>query len=297
MILNLSETVREKVGHSIIITGSGRSGTTILGKCVHSFDKVEYIYEPPLLVSLMPLINQISMEQWRLLYETYLYEDFFCNTFMGRSINCNRIDDSSIYRVKSAEDVERRLNSSLRKLEIERLTAESVIAYKFPGALPYLHKVTQYYPNSKVIIIKRNAVETINSLISKKWYSDDILKGNLHWPYRMKDGFRIPYWVRENDALKWVNMSEVDRCAYYYITANEDAETIEKKIEIRYSELLDDPLRIIQDLSKRLNLNFGPKTKEIINDIAPTTKKRDFSILDKISPDLRDKVLYYSERS
>lgn len=297
MILNFSKTIREKVEHSIVVTGSGRSGTTILGKCVHSFDKVEYIYEPPLLVSLMPLINQIPMAQWTLLYETYLYEDFFINAITGRSINCNKIDDSSIYHVKSAEDIEQRLNTSLGKLEIEKKAADRVIAYKSPGALPYLPKVLQYYPNSKIIIIKRKAVETINSLIAKKWYSDELLKSNLHWPYRMKNGFRVPYWVRENDELQWVNMSEVDRCAYYYITANEDAEKIEKKIEISYSELMDDPLHVIKNLATQLGLNFGPKTQEIINSIAPTTKKRDFAILDKISSDLKDKVIFYSERS
>ena len=37
----------------VIIGGSARSGTTIIGKLIHSLKNIEYQFEPPMLVSLL----------------------------------------------------------------------------------------------------------------------------------------------------------------------------------------------------------------------------------------------------
>ena len=106
----LAPEISEKCNNAVLISGSARSGTTILSKILHSFKNVELVYEPPVLFSLFALLPEIEEKQWRLLYETYLYEEFFINALSGRSVNCNRKDDSSIFLVKDKEELDKRLN-------------------------------------------------------------------------------------------------------------------------------------------------------------------------------------------
>ena len=188
----ISEKAEETVGNAILVSGSARSGTTIIGKLLHSFEHVEYAFEPPMLFSMMPLITKIPEAQWKLLYETYLYEEFFINALCGRSINCNCCDDSSIYSVKGAEQIKRRLNRSIGKVKAELLGADYTLAFKMPDIVPFVPLLLQYYPHTRVVIMIREAVGTLNSLIAKKWFAVENISANMIWPFRLKQGEKIP---------------------------------------------------------------------------------------------------------
>lgn len=297
MILQISSFAKEKVGNSILLTGAARSGTTIIGKVLHSFDRVEYVFEPPMLVSMFPLIEQMPKEQWCLLCETYLYEDFFVNAISGRSINTNKVDDSSIYKVKSEDDIKWRMERSIGKVEAELLGAERRIAFKVPSVIPFVSILQQYYTGMAVVIMRRDAVGNINSLLAKKWFADDNANRNMIWPFRLQNGKQIPFWVREEDEKRWLSMSELDRCAYYYVRVNEDIDGIANRIEIRYGDLLNDPARVVGSLADRLGLEFGERTASIIASIRPTIKKRDDRLIPMIAEDLRARVEKYSAES
>ena len=74
----------------VIITGVGRSGTSILGKLLGSMQPSHYLYEPAIL-KLMPAIagdNELG---------AILFEDYFLPLVQGRSFNFNVLEDSSIY--------------------------------------------------------------------------------------------------------------------------------------------------------------------------------------------------------
>ena len=86
----LNSRIFEKCNNSTLITGGARNGTTILGKIFHSFNNVEYIFEPPLFFSLFALIDSLDKDDWKLLYETYLYEEFLINALGGRNLNYNK---------------------------------------------------------------------------------------------------------------------------------------------------------------------------------------------------------------
>ena len=155
MSLHISKMASNVVSNAIIITGSARSGTTIMGKIVHSFQGVEYVNEPPMLFSLISKIDDVGPNIWKLLYETYLYEEFLINALAGRSINCNRGDDSSIYHVKGNEEIEARLQNSYGKLEVEDIIKLKNIqlAYKIPNIVPYVSKINDIYPSRTVVVM------------------------------------------------------------------------------------------------------------------------------------------------
>ncbi len=117
-MLELDPATKAVIESAVVITGGGRSGTTILGKLIHTFRNVEYAFEPPMLVALFALLDQLPEPTWKFLYEAYLAEEFLSNALAGRTINTNRVDDSSIHAVKSEVEIEERLSRSWSKQEI-----------------------------------------------------------------------------------------------------------------------------------------------------------------------------------
>ena len=296
--LTLDKKIYSKCNKAIVISGSARSGTTILGKIIHSFDNVEYSFEPPMLYSLFALVNTIPESQWKLLYETFLYEEFLINAIAGRGLNCNRSDDSSIYKVKPIKLIEKRLESSLGKNEIEQMIQSVSIAYKMPDIVPFLPQLITYYPQKTIIIITRNAYDVFNSILEKKWFSSNTLRSkNLTWPNRFFNGIRIPFWVHTDDAEKWYEMNELHRIAYYYLRVNQPLDKISGYIKVRYDDLISDPIAVTKQLSKKLSLNYGEKTLHLISTVSRTNKDRDYNILNKLDSEVRKQVEYYSELS
>jgi len=296
--IGLNKHIYDKCNEAIIVSGGARSGTTITGKIIHSFQNVEYAFEPPMLFSLFSLINILDENHWKLLYETYLYEEFLMAALSGRGINCNFFDDSSIYKVKSEHLIKERLNKSLRKVDGEPLAEKSRIAYKMPGVVPFLPKLKTYYPGTSVVIMLRKAPYVFNSLLEKGWFNDRMLQEeNVIWPNRFLDGFRIPFWVEPEDDKMWCAMNELHRVAYYYIRINEHVTYIPDCITIRYDDLIESPKQMAMTLADRLALSFGEKTDEILNTVKYTKKNRDLNILENLKPEIRDKVELYSSFS
>ena len=67
------------LSNAIVLSGSARSGTTITGKILHSFHNVEYLYEPPIIFTLLALRNKIGEDEFKAIYGSYLYDEFFVN--------------------------------------------------------------------------------------------------------------------------------------------------------------------------------------------------------------------------
>jgi hypothetical protein len=296
--ISLDSNVYNKCNDCIVISGSARSGTTIVGKIIHSFTNVEYAFEPPLLYSLLPLISELNENHWKLLYETYLYEEFLMSAISGRGINCNREDDSSIYRVKSEKLINERLSKSLRKVDGEKLAQKSRIVYKMPDVVPFLCRLKKYYPGTTVLIVLRKATYVFNSLLEKGWFSDRTLREeNLVWPNRLLNGTRIPFWVAPGDDKSWCEMDELHRIAYYYINVNKPVKKIHDCITVKYDDLIENPLSTAKSLAEKLKLHFGDKTLEILDTVNRTQKNRHMTILEKLKPQVRKQVEHYSRNS
>ncbi len=295
--LALAPHIYDKVNQAIVISGSARSGTTILGKLLHSMEGVEYILEPPMLYCLMPMIDVLDGASWRLFYEAYLYEDFLVNALAGRTINCNRRDDSSIYNCKSVDLINKRLDYSFSKIETQELARHSTIAYKMPFIVPYLPKIREYYPGTRIVVIARNAVDVIYSIRTMGWFKDEVLfDQNLLWPYRIQGDMKAPFFVRKADVERWCQMDEVNRIAYYYIRMYEGLEKISDLTVVHYEDLVADPAERVMKLRERLGLRSGAMTDEIINSVKLRKyEDRVPGILDELKPKYLEKIKSVSD--
>jgi len=182
----------------------------------------------------------------------------------------------------------------LRKTEAEDRAVSASLAYKMPDIGPFASKLNQYYPRMRIVVVKRNPIDTINSLMEKDWYSNTSLASNRIWPYRVREGISVPFWVNRDDDNEWVRMTEMDRCAYAYVRAYECVESISNKIEVSYDSLIQNPYASAYDLAQSLKVKFGDLTQDILAEIKPPIKSRDFDMRKKISPYLLSLVERYS---
>ena len=86
----------------IIITGVGRSGTTLLGKILGSMRPAQYFFEPtalkwlPFLPTVLPLDDDAEYVYDAL--RATLVEDYILPQIQGRNLNLNPLDDSYTYQ-------------------------------------------------------------------------------------------------------------------------------------------------------------------------------------------------------
>lgn len=292
--MNISEDANLIAKKCIFITGSARSGTSIVGSLIHSMVGVEYIYEPPMMVSLLSMINDLDSEKWKFLFETYIYEEFLINAIAGRNLNFNTNDYSYIGNHKQLTEIEIRKSKSWGKLECEKVARDKIVAFKNPDFVFSAARFKDYYHEAKVVLVLRSGIETINSILLKKWFSKENECANIYWPFRFYRGKKIPRFVNPEEMDAWLGMSEIDRSAFYYIKISEQQELIPNPIKVKYSNLIKNPMIETQKLAKSLGLETSPQTNIIVSNIKLSAAPRDYDIVSRISFNLREKFKSYS---
>lgn len=286
------DKVKQKCNSAIILSGSIRSGTTIMGKIISSLKGVEYIFESHLLLSLMILIKKIPKDSWCRLYEGYLYEEFLINALAGRNLNHNKNDYSYVLNSKDSKLVKQRLSKTWRKTELEKIADSAQIFCKLANATPYLPEVQKYYPKTKIVIMLRKPNDVFHSIKRMEWFTDKNLKHtNRISPNIIYKGYHIPYFVKEKDWKYFIKSDEISRMAYYYNQVYGNLDKIKNGIFIKYDDLIAAPEKEASRVAKKLNLSFESKTKKIINSVVLRDIDRSENLVDLLDDKLRKKVI------
>ncbi len=273
MLIYMHEQSRASINRSVFIAGNARSGTTILGKLLYSLRGVEYGFEPPVLFSLLPLIDSLPKEQFMAMFEAYCYEDLLLGAVAGRNINQNKNDDSSIQLAKSSEEIAARLARAWSKEQQVEIAKSSVLCLKMPDTALPLVTLKKYYPGLRVVATHRLANPVIESILKKGWFKDENLRNkNLIWPSQSQEDLLIPVWVEKERVEQWPTWSELDRAAYYYCTITTGLTKIPGAISFSYERLVASPEREMLKLAEILQLEFGENTKTILATVEKKTK-------------------------
>lgn len=292
--MQLDPRVYEMCNNAVFITGVGRSGTTILGNIIHSLEGVEYLFEPPLLYSLFAQMKDMGADTFRILYETYLYEDFLIDALAGRRLNTNTEDDSSVFRVDDEKKIRERLTTLWSKIDLEKKASDAVIAYKLTDAISFVPKIRSYYPKTKIVVTSRKANDVFHSVKNKGWFTDATLRNeNRIWPYTLVKGIGVPWFVAENDRQYFANVDELHRIAYYYL-ANTLPRSLKNICIINYSDLIQDPEKEVRRLSAFIGRTFGPKTDTLIRSIKERPYPESEDLVARLDPTIRKQVLKIS---
>jgi hypothetical protein len=272
----INKDYEDVINKGIFISGSARSGTTIIGKLISTLSNVEYFFEPSLPV---PIMLNNGIKNSKKLLEVYLVENLLIESLSGRNFNFNENDDSCIYNSKTKKEIDEIMSKTHGRKELEEKYLKTVFSMKIPDLIFFLGDLRFLYPKTSYVLMHRNPNDVINSLKRKNWFSSrNLQKINLtpKYPKKIIDNIKIPYWVKQEDENFWINTDEINRCAYYYKRISEEVlENADSSIIINYEEFVKKPNEIFKDVVKLLGLEFGEKTEEILSTVQYQDKHRE----------------------
>jgi len=266
------------VNRSVFVSGSARSGTTIMGKYIGSLKNYEYYFEPPMLFQILADADNLPPKIFRRMLITYLYEDLFCGSISGRNLNFRAEDDTYIYNIKSRNEIENRLTGNFRKSMLKE--NYSRLAFKIPDFV-YREKLYQnIFPQSKIIRMVRDPSETISSLIKKAWFSsENIIRDDIVWPNEKYPNGFVPHFVPEQYKHEWTKLTEIDRCLVYYKSQTPYYTPSEKSLIVRYSDLLYELSKVTRSVHNFLEASETEASDSILGSISSqdSTSKQNFN--------------------
>lgn len=247
-----------------IITGAGRSGTTILGKLIGSLANTIYLFEPAILKFrtvppehlpgilfedyLLPILQcrglNHNINQW-----TYYGNYFSVADLIWRSRNLDRRKDALFF-----------INSNKINFVIKTNDMSE-------ADLAYLKEV---FPTVKIVNIVRNGLSVIKSSLSRGFYTDEYC--------------RITPFFRLVDELKitnlWNQYNQATRCAFAW------RKTVSLlPVTITYEKLLKNPYGFIFNYSKNTNQKITKITHTHISAIMGyINKDPNLLLLNEIHP-------------
>lgn len=288
--LTLHSTAHALTDSAILIGGPGRSGTRILGSLFDSLKNTEYAFEPLMLYSLIPSIETLPCDAWKLLFETFLVEEFLFNALAGRYLNFNEHDYSNVRISKSDEEIEDRLGRTWTRNEILKTAEKRRIVVKVPDLTPFMAQIIDYFPRISLIIMLRKPESVIGSFARKQAYTDDSLSGPWSYPpYRRLDNYFLPSWISSPDAASFVNMNAIERCCYAYARGYEKIPFGENVVVIDYDDFVLRADDVFSALCRRFDREFGPKTRRVLSMVKEPVKDRRFS-WDGVAPSLKERA-------
>ena len=267
-MLYLSSRAEELVKNCCFLAGPGRSGSTLWGRILGTMQKTCYLYEPEFLHALFPASSWMQNKIFRFLFEAFLYEEKFINTVSGRSLNFNKNDLSSIYKIKKNNEIKTLISKKWTKTKVASFFRNYRCIVKLTDNTMYLEKISTNYQTVFSVITHRNAEDCIRSLILKKWFSNSSLSSLVRvWPSRQRHGLVIPHWVPDNKIKNWVKWPEAQRAAFYYQTLLSSVPKRKNQIVASYENLVTNPRKEISRISDFLNLKPSAVTKSLISEI------------------------------
>jgi len=279
---------REMVGHAVCLTGTVRTGTTLVGTLLHSMRGVEYGFEPATLFMLFLLLDRMPDEAARLIYESYAFEELMLNGLAGRFMNLNPHDDSSILRAKSFAEVFGRFEKSGRFAELFDAGLNGTIAYKLPNIISRIPLLRNLYPDTRVVVMLRQPDPVAISMDRKGWYAGTLNHRDSRM-LREVDGELVPVELPDSAVERWLKLSRFDRCYDFYRWEYQALLALPDALIINYESLMERPTEITTLLAERLGLEFGVKTAEIIGQIRERSPRN--VVPEGVSKEIREEAL------
>jgi len=288
-----------------LITGVSRSGTTLLGKILSSFESVEYEFEPWLLVDLFVFRNSglISRGAGRELLRLYL-DEIMANHIMCRNVNLRSTDESRKDIPKSMREIRKRWKEIRNMDDVRSFVRKnrSVLTVKCPDLLPFLDDVYETIPGVKVMHIVRNPFDTALSIEKKKWVADDYMKMNRtplrkRVPGGKKERF-YPWWLKKKDADRFIRYNEYGRSLMFWMSQMEDFLRIKSGsdvfcegnyLEVKYEDLLRNPDAVMRALKRFTGRKLSSKTDDFVKGIRRDNLKKnnDYRLEEVMPSDLK----------
>ena len=205
----------------LIITGVGRSGTSILGKLIGSMTPVYYLYEPAI-CKYMAFDDSHGAECKHMdeAFRAILFEDYFLPLVQGRALNKNENDDSFFGNYTDEVEILRAQRSLPQRSGALKFVQETnpLFVIKTNEAQPAFERYRRVFPGVRFIHIIRNGNDVVAGTVKKGWYTDDHMAGIVDWVEDIGLVNAPWYLDREEKLEKWTNWNQTTRAACVWRT-------------------------------------------------------------------------------
>jgi hypothetical protein len=289
----------------LIITGVGRSGTTILGKLIGSMKPTYYLFEPAIMKYMLSIDFDIEtgngQKELISAIRGVLLEDYFLPQIQGRNLNHNKKDDSYYghYYTGTLDAMWNSYDLSRRKDAIKYIEQENpLFIIKTNEFQPLLNIARRIFRGVKFIHIIRNGNDVIQSTLKKGWYSDEYMENQIvDWVERRNEN-NIPWYIDDVSKNLWYHWNRETRIACVWRCLVEKCkEDYDDTFVIHYEYLLTDPEGVILSLTPvLLEYRITEITKRHIEAIKSYKKSNYPKITNKIEQPERDKFCKLMEK-
>ncbi len=278
------------VRQSIFLTGSMRSGTTMMARLLASLEDTEMFIEPSSIYLLMPMITELETKHWKIIFECILYEDYLVPALAGRNLNFNSNDLTYVGGYMAKDVIDKRLSTAHKHSSLVNRTRETSISIKLPEMMPYVEKLRTYYPHMKYVAMLRRPESCIVSMLNKGWYSDEGLHGKTNkWPVKNELGKNFPFWLPDDKHNQWCSMSEIERCCYSYYFQYRSIKPNKFNLIVDYDKMVIDPSSIFALIVEKLGLKYGKLTNDLLAGVSEPDIERTMD-WEQIDSRLKEKV-------
>lgn len=264
-------------GRVLIITGVGRSGTTILGKMIGSMLPVFYHFEPALL-SLMPLlIEQLQSEkpQAAQLMRSVLFEDYFLPLIHGRTLNFNSRDDSYVGNYMRAADVEQRWQELRRRQDVVLYLQKTnaLFLMKIPEFQPLFEATEAIFPEPRFLHIVRNGLDVVASSLKRNWFTDEFMdQAYIGWVRIDSAGNASPWFLDDESRALFPGWTPATRSASIWRQLTEKGLDYtsghkDRSQDLRYENFLSNPERVTAEIARQFGLEMTEITEKNLESV------------------------------
>jgi len=270
---------------TIYVLGSPRSGKSTVLNLLNSCRNVEAVDEPFELTVMaqkggLHSQGSAAREEYVDSYMASL-ENYFSELVLGRRYNFRSCDKSSIFNVKSDEEIAE-AHARLRRVDALDYAASvhATFAIAMNDVEASLDLLLRDVPNPTVVWVRRDIDLLAKEIAEKGWLSDQQLETQAHVSPAyvetiMRAGRKIylPYFVREGEGDIFLGMDELARAKLYCDRQEEVmqkglAELGARVVRLEFQDLVSLPPSKFDAVLRRLKLVGTDKTRALLSELA-----------------------------
>ena len=262
----------------VLIDGVTRSGKSLIGPVVGSFDKVYPMQHQALLDNLMPIFHKkdITIEAVRSLLIFYFNQNIY-SLNISRCVNFRPNDNSSLVNVKDANKYFRNLNKKEGDYVIKEIKKRNYLPiYITHDLLSMIDSFNKLKLSYKLIYTYRHPIDNVFSFFKKygnKLKSKNKIKYNHNNPriFQMmikEKNILLPYYV-EKQSSEFLNLNPAEKAVFYYLSSlNRSIHKYKKHkkdiLTVRYDDFAESTAKELIKISKFLGCKPSNFTKRCL---------------------------------
>lgn len=296
----------------IFVDGLPRAGKSVLSNILPCFKKVEQIKFLTIIEHVLPALKfkTIKKDFAKSFMTSYLNE--YCyESYIGRSLNLRKKEQSSVYEHISPNMYFRRLRKKEGSQTINEIKKKNIyFLFQTHDVISNYKYFLKLNINCKIIEVIRNPIDIVYSWHKRGWGKRFLKDPQSFTSLIKKNKVTIP-WYAFTKPKQWQNLNEVERCAFNVFNLLDFSYPILKKIKkkdnriliIKFENFVQDPKKDILRIKSFLNRDYSKKifgklkkancprkfNKELLN------KKRYF-LKKKLSGEMYKRLLFFEKR-